>query len=422
MVSPVAKKAGEETIGLVIAGGGARGAYEAGALSVLLPYLEERGERPTVLVGTSVGAMTATYLASVAHLGAPEAVAGLLERWGEVSKAGVIRPIVRRQAPETLIRFAGEFLGIPGVHLPGLLDPTPLTATLDEWIDWRAIRRNVRSGALDAIAVVATAVSSARSTVFVDGRTDEELFGSYGIDYVPVRLGSDHVRASGAIPAFFPAVWVDSPGEARGWYYDGGTRLNTPIKPILDLDADRLVLLATDSIERTRVDPRSQAGRRTPDFADGALEFLQATLIDPLMHDVRMIGKINLLAVDGGLSPTAVAYQEDRGKRPYRPIPFMFVAPDSRGALGDLAAEVFRKRYGGIRGLLSPDFTVLTRLLGGQGASHGELLSYLFFEHDFIEGLIEMGAEDARSWLERVDGPEAPWYLKPVDQLLGGSH
>jgi len=421
-VSAVAKDAGDEKIGLVIAGGGARGAYEAGALSVLLPHLEDRGERPTVLVGTSVGAMTATYLASVAHLEAREAVAGLLDRWGEVSKSGVIRPIVRRQAPETLVRFVGEFLGVPGVHLSGLLDPAPLAATLDDWIDWRAIRRNVRSGALDAIAVVATSVSSARSTVFVEGRTDEELFGSYGIDYVPVRLGNDHVRASGAIPAFFPAVWVNSPARARGWYYDGGTRLNTPIKPILDLDADRLVLLATDSIERTRVDPGSEAARRTPDFADGALEFLQATLIDPLMHDVRMIGKINLLAVDGDLSSTAVAYQEARGKRPYRPIPYMFIAPDSRGALGVLAAEVFRERYGGLKGLLSPDFSLLTRLLGGKGDSHGELLSYLFFEHDFVEGLIEMGAEDARKWLERVDGPEAPWYMEPVDQLLGGAH
>jgi NTE family protein len=44
-------------VGLVLAGGGARGAYEAGALSVLLPALEARGERPGVLLGTSVGAV-----------------------------------------------------------------------------------------------------------------------------------------------------------------------------------------------------------------------------------------------------------------------------------------------------------------------------------------------------------------------------
>jgi NTE family protein len=38
----------------VLSGGGARGAYEAGALSVLLPVLEERGERPRILVGTKL--------------------------------------------------------------------------------------------------------------------------------------------------------------------------------------------------------------------------------------------------------------------------------------------------------------------------------------------------------------------------------
>ncbi len=55
---------GEERVGLVLAGGGARGAYEVGALSVLLPALEEAGQRPTVLVGTSVGAINIAYFAA----------------------------------------------------------------------------------------------------------------------------------------------------------------------------------------------------------------------------------------------------------------------------------------------------------------------------------------------------------------------
>ena len=55
-------------IGLVLSGGGARGAYEAGVMSVLLPALEARGERPNIYVGTSVGAINAAYLASSRHL------------------------------------------------------------------------------------------------------------------------------------------------------------------------------------------------------------------------------------------------------------------------------------------------------------------------------------------------------------------
>ncbi len=87
----------------------------------------------------------------------------------------------------------------------------------------------------------------------------------------------------------------------------------------------------------------------------------------------------------------------------------MFVAPAKRGALGELATEVFSRRYGGLRGLRSPDLTLLTRLLGGQGDAHGELLSYLFFDAHFVDGLIDMGAADAHRWLELSDGPYAPW-------------
>ena len=412
--------ADEDTVGLVLAGGGARGAYEAGAVSVLLPHLEARGERPGLLVGTSVGAMTAVYLASVGHLDAEDAVSGLLERWREVGKGEVIRSIIRGGGPSTVLHYAGEVLGVPRVRLLGLLDPSPLAATLDDWIDWRALHRNVRSGAVNALAVVTTAVASARSSVFVEGRTRKELYSSYGIDYEPVRIANVHVRASAAIPTFFPAVRIDSPARARGWYFDGGTRLNTPIKPVLDLGADRLVLLATDSIERTRVPP-AKAPDAAPDFSGGAVELLQATLVDPLCNDVRMLGKINLLAGEESGSSDVDRYQEARGKRPYRQIPYIFVAPSSRGELGRRATEVFNHRYAGLKGLRSPDFALLTRLLGGAGHSHGELLSYLFFERDYVDGLIEMGRSDAKSWLDRVDGPDAPWYRDPVDQLLGGT-
>ena len=67
MVDDVEKK---ERIGLVLSGGGARGAYEAGVMSVLGPALDRRGERPTIYIGTSVGAVNAAYLASAATLSA----------------------------------------------------------------------------------------------------------------------------------------------------------------------------------------------------------------------------------------------------------------------------------------------------------------------------------------------------------------
>ncbi len=55
-------------VGLVLSGGGARGAYEIGVLSVLAPILEARNERAQIIVGTSAGAINAALLAAGAHL------------------------------------------------------------------------------------------------------------------------------------------------------------------------------------------------------------------------------------------------------------------------------------------------------------------------------------------------------------------
>jgi len=60
------------SVAIVLPGGGARGAYEVGALSKLLPALQARGERVSIWCGTSVGAINATVLASLAHLRAGE--------------------------------------------------------------------------------------------------------------------------------------------------------------------------------------------------------------------------------------------------------------------------------------------------------------------------------------------------------------
>ncbi|WP_218157759.1 patatin-like phospholipase family protein [Saccharopolyspora shandongensis] len=74
------------------------------------------------------------------------------------------------------------------------------------------------------------------------------LHCSHILDYVPATIDHVHLRASAALPVLFPPVRIEFLAEAHGWYVDGGTRLNTPIKPALDLGADRIVVVGTDAI------------------------------------------------------------------------------------------------------------------------------------------------------------------------------
>ena len=412
----VGSVATRDTVGLVLSGGGARGAYEAGVISVLLPELERRGERPRVILGTSVGAINAAYLAANAHRDAETVVEGLLSHWREIRTGLVVRPIISLQAAITGLRYAGEVFGVPGVNLEGLLDPTPLARTLERWIDWEALHDNVEEGRLDAIGVVASASATATSVVFVEGRVPGELYRSHDVAYVPANLSSEHVRASAAIPVLFPAVPIEHPESSAGWYHDGGTRLNTPIKPVLDFGVDRVVISATHSVGPVEHEPWKDP-KHAPDIADGVVQLLLATLADPLNQDVRMLGKINLLVGDDEGTEAAQPNRERHGRAPYKRIPYILVTPPDRDSVGDVAAEVFHRHYQGLKGLRAPNVALLGRLVGGVSEPHGELLSYFFFERHYAEELIEMGRADAERRLAR-DGEL--WGTGPPGASDGG--
>jgi NTE family protein len=386
-------------VAAVLPGGGARGAYEVGALSVLLPALETRGERVDLWCGTSVGAINAALFASLAHLPADDGAEAAVGGWTSMAKSDVIARVVGPGLPLTALRFAGDFLGLPG-GAGGLLDPAPLRRSLDRWIDWLSVARNVRRGLLDAVCAVATSLDHGSPVAFVHATSDRPLPASDDIRYVRTCLASEHIRASAAIPMLFPPVEVTGPAEAAGFYTDGATRLNSPIKPAVALGADRVLIVGFDPLAPYAGEPR-RAGR--PHFADIAGNVLDGLLVDPVAADVHRLAAINAFFVEGlgGPQDAARTYRRVRGRPPYRRIAYALVAPERRGELGRIAERVFGERYGGLRGLRSPDFALMSRLLGTRAASRGELLSFLFFDQRFIAELIAAGRADAERWLAR---------------------
>ncbi len=393
------------TVGIVLPGGGARGAYEAGALSVLLPALEARGERVRVICGTSVGAINAAHLGSLADRGADEVAQAFRERWLGLRKSDVIRPVVGPGMALTGLRFAGELLQVPGVRLASLMDPSPLAASLERWIDWSALQRNVRTGVVDAVCVVATALARGGPTAFVaSGGSLPAADAREDLRYVPTTLEPQHVRASAAIPLLFPPVEVTRPEDSAGFYIDGGTRLNSPIAPALALGAERIIVIGFEPFAE-RPAPTAAAG--PPRMADVAANVLDGLLVDQVADDLHRLASINAFYVDGDassaqISRSARAYRTSRGRKPYKRISYALVAPARRGELAGIAEDVFRRRYAGLRGLLSPDYPFISRILGGGGTpARGELLSFLLFDEEFVEALLDAGAADARRWIAR---------------------
>ena len=122
-------------VALVLDAGGARTAYQVGALEVLLPALAESGTRPRVLIGTSAGALLTGALCATAHLEADDQVTRLKNLLNGATKRNVMRPLWR-QVPEVMARYTSETFGLSGFRLRGLFGTQPLARTLGRSIDW----------------------------------------------------------------------------------------------------------------------------------------------------------------------------------------------------------------------------------------------------------------------------------------------
>jgi NTE family protein len=273
---------------------------------------------------------------------------------------------------------------------------------LPKLITFPHIHRNIADPhvGLRVCAVVATAAHTNRSVVFHDGGRNPASDERRGIDYVPTEIKRTHVQASAAIPVAFPGIEISGARSAESWYFDGGTRLNTPIKPALELEAARVIVIGLNSVQ-----PAPKASQR-PDLFDGASQIVQGLLVDPLVNDVETLATINETLIKGGVTPS-----DDQPKV----VPYIFIAPQTPNRIGEIAQQVYRESYSGWRGMArSRDIALLGRLVGaGRSSTRGELFSYLFFAPEFASRLIDAGRADATRWTEQKHDDGA-WQLRAL--------
>lgn len=209
---------------LVLQGGGALGAYQAGVFEAL----HQHALAPDWIVGTSIGAINAAILA-----GNPPAqrLPRLRQFWQGIAHHDSIDlrqlPDAQRRSSIMLQTWDTLLRGVPGFFAPRLFsafatgckvapelasfyDTSALRDTLNQLVDFDYL--NAPGGT--RLTVNALKVTSGTLRRF---------------DNRELTLHADHIRASGALPPGFPPVRID--GDL---YWDGGLYSNTPLETVLD--------------------------------------------------------------------------------------------------------------------------------------------------------------------------------------------
>jgi NTE family protein len=355
----------------VLSGGGARGAYQVGVLCGLADLGLFRGGRMPfdVLVGASAGAINAAMLAANADR-MDDAIGRLAEVWTHLRAEQVIRTDLR-SLTGIGARWVRDlsFGGVFGRVAPkSLLDTSPLRKLLRTRIPFERIDHGIASGAIRALAVLATDLYTSQGVVFVHGAAPVRLWQRSWSRVEGAAISADHVMASSAIPLFFPSV------EIAGRHYgDGCIRNTAPLSPAINLGADRIVAIGVRAPERSG-GPTYGAGKPPPTVAQIAGVLLDAVMLDAIEVDIEHSGRVNA---------SVVVCPEGRRGGPFRWIDVLWLRPSR--SIGRMAAEM--------AGRIPRIVRYLMRGLGSD-ESTTELASYLLFDEAFCRRLIDLGRAD----------------------------
>jgi NTE family protein len=375
------------TVGLVMTGGGARGAYQAGVLKRVgeLKQIRTHGNPFPIIGGSSAGAINGAGLA----MGCDDftlATRVLTEIWSNLRPQDIFRCDVLSQARNSITWILDLSFGavLGGGNARSLLDATPLRHFLGQHIDCDRIQANIKRGHFYALTISATNYNSGKSYLFIQGAKGHPMWNRSRRVTLATRITVDHICASAAIPLVFQPVKLKTP-HGTAFFGDGCIRLQQPLSPVIRLGAQKLFAIG---VRGHGLEHREEVGTREPSLAQVLGVLFNVMFLDHLATDIEHLERLNQLLRRGHLDQSGV-----EGCEKVRRLTPLLITPSVN--LTELAEQHQRDLPYLIQYFVSS--------LGRDAASCADLMSYLLFASKYTTDLIEIGYHDASERIDEIE-------------------
>jgi NTE family protein len=353
---------------LVLSGGGARGAYQAGALRGIFEICRETGDYSVFrnIIGVSAGAINAAYLATEAD-NLDRATENMCKMWRHLTSGEVFATDTMTVGKQAFRLLRGLSLGGFSERLrptkTGLLNVEPLRDLLQEHIHVERIEHHIRSKTLNSLCITALDYSTALSVTFFMGAPNINEWRRVQRVGVRQNLSIDHIMASASIPIFFPPWKIGS-----RHFGDGCLRNTAPLSPAHRVGASKILVIGVRKIREQRL---SDDTIIKPTLGRVLSVVINAIFLDAIEVDIERVRIIN-----ENLSLAGKDHQ-------FRPIGIHHIHPSQ------MLSELAESRVEG----LPPMMRFLMSGLGSAKES-AEILSYLAFDPVYLGALVDLGYKD----------------------------